>query len=75
MIDEKQNDNAENFNYLGSVITNDARWTLEITYRIVMTTASFNKKKIFCNSKLDLNLRKELVKCYIWSIILHGAET
>jgi hypothetical protein len=25
-------------------------------------------------SKLDLNLRKKLVKCYIWSIPLYGAE-
>jgi hypothetical protein len=25
--------------------------------------------------KLDLNLRKKLVKCYIWSIPLYGAET
>jgi hypothetical protein len=26
-------------------------------------------------SKLDLNLRKKLIKCYIWSIALYGAET
>ena len=26
-------------------------------------------------SKLDLHLRKKLVKCYIWSIALYGAET
>jgi hypothetical protein len=26
-------------------------------------------------SKLDLNLRKELVKCYIWSMALYGVET
>jgi hypothetical protein len=25
--------------------------------------------------QLDLNLRKKLVKCYIWSIALCGAET
>jgi len=24
---------------------------------------------------LDLELRKKLVKCYIWSIALYGAET
>jgi hypothetical protein len=33
-----------------------------------------NDKSLFTN-KLDLNLRKELVKCYIWSIALYGAET
>ena len=26
-------------------------------------------------SKLDLNLRKKLIKCYIWSMALYGAET
>ena len=25
--------------------------------------------------KLDLNLRKKLVKCYVWSMALYGAET
>jgi hypothetical protein len=31
-------------------------------------------KKILVTSKLDLNLRKKLVKCYIWSTVLYGAE-
>jgi hypothetical protein len=37
--------------------------------------AAFNKKKTIFTSKLDLNLRKQLAKCYIWSITLNGAET
>jgi len=37
-----------------------------------MEKAVFNRQK---TSKLDLNLRKKLVKCYIWSIALYGAET
>jgi len=32
--------------------------------------AAFNKKTLF-TSKLDLNLRKKLVKCYIWSMVLY----
>jgi hypothetical protein len=39
-----------------------------------MAKAALNKKTLF-TSKLDLNLRKKLVKCYIWSITLYGAET
>jgi hypothetical protein len=31
------------------------------------------RRRLF-TSKLDLNLRKRLVKCYIWSIALYGAE-
>jgi hypothetical protein len=37
--------------------------------------AAFNEKKTLFISKLDLNLRNELVKCYIWSIAVYGAET
>ena len=35
----------------------------------------FSKKTFFFISKLDLNIRKKLVKCYIQSIALNGAET
>jgi hypothetical protein len=38
-----------------------------------MAKAAFNKKKTPFTSKLDLHLRKKLVKCYIWSIALCGA--
>ena len=40
-----------------------------------MATVAFNKKKSLLTNKLDLNVRKKLVKCYIWSIALYGAET
>jgi hypothetical protein len=39
-----------------------------------MAKAAFNKKNLF-TGKLDLNLRKKLVKCHIWSMALYGAET
>jgi hypothetical protein len=75
MIDQKQLENVEYFNYLGSLITNDARCTREIKSRTAVAKAAFNKKKTLFTSKLALNLRKKLVKCYIWSIALYGAET
>jgi hypothetical protein len=37
--------------------------------------AAFNKKRALFTSTLELELRKKLVKCYIWSIALYGAET
>jgi hypothetical protein len=40
-----------------------------------MAKAAFNKKKVLFASTLDLELRKKLLKCYIWSIALCGAET
>ena len=39
-----------------------------------MAKAAFNKKKNRFTSKLDLHLRKKLVKCYVWSMALYGAE-
>jgi hypothetical protein len=40
-----------------------------------MAEAAFNKEKVLFTSRLDLNLKKRVVKCYIWSIALYGAET
>ena len=41
----------------------------------VHNKAAFNKKRTLFTSTLDLELRKKLVKCNIWSIALYGAET
>jgi len=40
-----------------------------------MVKAAFNKTSARFTSTLDLEMRKKLVKCYIWSIALCGAET
>jgi hypothetical protein len=40
-----------------------------------MAEAAFNKKRVLFASKMDLELRKKLVKWYIWNIALYGAET
>jgi hypothetical protein len=39
-----------------------------------MAKAAFNKKRALFISTLDLELRKNLVMCYIWSMALYGAE-
>jgi len=71
----KQLENVESFKYLGSILTNDGRCTCEIKRRIAMAKAAFSKKRVLFTSALDLEFRKKLVKCYIWSIALYGAET
>jgi hypothetical protein len=40
-----------------------------------MANAPFNKKRAPFASKMDLESRKKLLKCYIWSVGLYGAET
>jgi len=69
IIDQKQLENVESFKYLGNILTNDGRCTCEIKCRIVMAKAAFNKKRTLFTSILDLELRKKLVKCYVWSIL------
>jgi hypothetical protein len=49
--------------------------TCEIISRIAIAKAAFNRKRALFTGKIDLELRKKLVKCYIWSILLYGAET
>jgi len=42
--------------HLGSMLTNDGRYTYEIKSKIVMEKAAFNKKKPLFTSTLDLKL-------------------
>jgi len=60
---------VEYINYLGSMVTNDERCKREFKSRMVMTKAAFDK-----TSKLALNLKKKLIKSYIWSTEFYGYE-
>jgi hypothetical protein len=65
----------EYLRYFGSMTTNDARCTREIASRIVTSKATFSRKNNLFTSKLELNLRKKVLKCYIWSRVVYGAES
>jgi hypothetical protein len=76
MIDQKQQENMDylRVNSLVSMITNDARCTREIESRITMAKQHSPRRKLLLQVQLDLNLRKKLLKFYIWSIVLYIAE-
>jgi hypothetical protein len=40
-----------------------------------MAKDTLNKNRALFTGKMDLELRKNLLKCYIWSITLYGAES
>jgi hypothetical protein len=40
-----------------------------------MAKAAFNKKQSLFASKMNYSSKKELVKYYIWDIVLYGALT
>jgi hypothetical protein len=69
MVDQKQLENVDYFKCFGSMVTTDAKCTSEIKSRIDMAKAGFN------NKKTGLKFENKLVKCYIWSLDLYGAET
>jgi hypothetical protein len=75
VTNQKQLENVESFKYLGSMLTNYGRCTGEIKSKIAMAKAAFNKKGALFTNKMDLELRKKLVKCYIWSIAVYRTET
>jgi hypothetical protein len=55
-------------------ITNGARCTREIKAKVAMPKAAFNNKKILSTIKFYLNLRKKLVKCFMWNAALYDAQ-
>jgi len=75
MIDQKQLENVECFNNLGSKIPNDARCTCAFKSRTAMVKGILQEGRLFFIRKLDLNLRNKVVKSYIWSVALYGDDT
>jgi hypothetical protein len=48
---------------------------VKFNLRIALAKAAYNKKRALFTRKMDLELKKKLVKCYIWSIVIYGYET
>jgi tRNA(Ile2) C34 agmatinyltransferase TiaS len=68
VIGQKQLKNVKYFKCLCNVITNGARFSREIRSKNAMAKQHLTRRRILPPSKLDLNLRKKLVKGYILSI-------
>ena len=74
-VNNRELKEADQFKYLGSVLTRDSYCTREIKMRIVTNKEAFNRKISLLTSKLNIELRKELIRCYVWSIALYDSET
>ncbi|KAJ4433047.1 hypothetical protein ANN_15304 [Periplaneta americana] len=56
-------------------ISSNMSFCQEVERRIAMAKEGFNRKRsIFCGP-LEKELRKRLVKCFVWRVALYGAET
>ena len=60
------------FKYLRSVLTRDGYCTKEIKMRIAIPREAFNRKMSLLTSKLNIEVRKKLVRCYVRIIALYG---
>uniref|UniRef100_A0A2S2QSL5 LINE-1 reverse transcriptase n=1 Tax=Sipha flava TaxID=143950 RepID=A0A2S2QSL5_9HEMI len=63
---------VQQFKNLGSTITSDGKCSIEIRQRIAMAKRAFTQKRqLLTNKKLNINMRKNFVKCYVWSVLLY----
>ena len=66
---------VDKFEYLGSLITSDAKYDQEINRRIGMAKATFHTmKRLLCNSKLAMKMKLRLLKCYVISNLTYSCE-
>ena len=67
---------VDSFKYLGSIITEDGRCTKDIKSRIAQAKQAFNDlRKVLCNKNMSFSVRKRVLVCYVWSILLYGCES
>jgi len=74
VTDKKQLENIKFCNYLGRMITKDAKCTRDIKSKTAIIKTTFQQKTLLTN-QLHLNLSKKLGKCYIWRTALCGVAT
>ena len=65
---------VKRFRYLGSIITQDGRSTEDIKSRIAIAKQRFYEYKGILTSNMSEELRKRLIKVYVWSTALYGCE-
>ena len=75
-IDGAMIEQVQHFKYLGQTISDDGKCDAEITKRIEIARSAFNSLKgTLLSSNINLNTKKRIIKCYVWSTLLYGCET
>lgn len=72
-LDNHKLDQVSKFPYLGSIYQMERT---QIKRCIGIAKPTFSKNfKLFTFKKLNLNIKKNLFRIYVWSITLYGCET
>ena len=75
-IDGENLEQVSSFVYLGHIITDDGRCEAEVKKRIGMAKNKFNNMRGILTTRQTTNTQKmRIIKCYIYSALLYGAET
>jgi len=64
---------VNHFKFLGSVISEDGYCEKDVRCRIATAKKAFLEKKKLLTSKLNMDLKKRIVKSTIWSFALCAA--
>ena len=70
-IDGQMVEQVEEFRYLGSLTSEEGYCKNDIRSRNDITKKAFMDKK---ESKINLKLKKRIMKCLIWSVALYAAD-
>ena len=74
-VDGQQVEQVSQFRYLGSLISEDGYCMKEIWSRIEMEKKVLMEKNKLFIGKMNLELKKRIMKCLVWSVALYAAET
>ena len=71
-IKDESVEQVDSYKYLGCNISSNMNCCQEVKQRIAMAKEAFNRKRsIFCGP-LEKEVRKTLVKCFVWNVVLYG---
>ena len=75
-IDGTEIEQVQSFIYLGHKITQDGRSEEEVKRRIGIARTAFSKmNNTLTKPLIPMETRLRILKCYVWSTLLYGAET
>ena len=74
-MDDKSLKQVSKLKYLDSIIIEDGKNKKDIIKRIKEAEVMFNnKKQLLCSINLSLEIKKKLIKSYIWSAVFRDQK-
>jgi len=74
VIGGQQVEQVKQFQYLGTIISENGYCIAEVKKRIAMAKEAFKKHRELLTKSLSMNVRKRIVKAMVWPVALYGGE-